>query len=392
MDLERQSNKSLFLSIISIMLCIALLIGTTLAWFTETQTNTGNRIEAGTLDINVVWYELALEGYEIDDYIFSTTPNDFDSSESMISDDDWQPGDLNAKLIKITNEGTLDLNIQLNAIVEDQGLEDALWYDFIQVDNEGNVVGTQTKRQMAGLAEFVSGTTFYLMDGNELQFILVYGMLDSVGSTYQGTSYLADIIVTATQVNKENTVVYAYDVEDINNAQTNQTVILMQNITGDSAVNLYTNVNFDLNGYTLTVPTFTIETEDYCTVDIVNGTIIAKETNDGSISLIVPNGTINIDDVISATDGNIILNGSLYTINLTGKTQFLDIATDGTTGEIIVGNKTIVPTIMKDTKVVVDTEVAITVKAEESATNVISEDKVTGDKITITEEGTKLEK
>ena len=52
------TKKSLIFSALSLLLCCALLIGTTFAWFTDSVTNTGNKIQAGNLSIDAIAYDL----------------------------------------------------------------------------------------------------------------------------------------------------------------------------------------------------------------------------------------------------------------------------------------------------------------------------------------------
>ena len=47
------TKKSLIFSALSLLLCCALLAGTTFAWFTDSVTNTGNKIQAGNLEIEL---------------------------------------------------------------------------------------------------------------------------------------------------------------------------------------------------------------------------------------------------------------------------------------------------------------------------------------------------
>ena len=49
-------KKSLKASGITLVLCLAMLIGTTFAWFTDSITNSGNKIEAGNLNIGAIAY------------------------------------------------------------------------------------------------------------------------------------------------------------------------------------------------------------------------------------------------------------------------------------------------------------------------------------------------
>ena len=50
MKRTKKARRALITSLISLVLCCVLLLGTTFAWFTDSVTNTGNRIEAGKLD------------------------------------------------------------------------------------------------------------------------------------------------------------------------------------------------------------------------------------------------------------------------------------------------------------------------------------------------------
>lgn len=51
---EKKTTKgALFTSVVAMLLCLVMLIGTTFAWFTDSVVNTGKRIQAGDLDIEV---------------------------------------------------------------------------------------------------------------------------------------------------------------------------------------------------------------------------------------------------------------------------------------------------------------------------------------------------
>ena len=58
MNKRRDSNRrALIISGVSILLCVLMLVGTTLAWFTDQASNRGNRIESGDLDLLVIGYD-----------------------------------------------------------------------------------------------------------------------------------------------------------------------------------------------------------------------------------------------------------------------------------------------------------------------------------------------
>ena len=50
---KRNTKRSLIASIMSLVLCITMLLGTTLAWFTDSVSSGVNRIQAGNLDAEV---------------------------------------------------------------------------------------------------------------------------------------------------------------------------------------------------------------------------------------------------------------------------------------------------------------------------------------------------
>ena len=51
----KKRKLSLLHSIIALLLCASMLVGTTFAWFTDKVEVTGNVIKAGNLDIEMYW-------------------------------------------------------------------------------------------------------------------------------------------------------------------------------------------------------------------------------------------------------------------------------------------------------------------------------------------------
>lgn len=50
---SKSSKRAFVSSAIAVLLCVVMLIGTTFAWFTDTAKTGVNRIQAGTLDIEL---------------------------------------------------------------------------------------------------------------------------------------------------------------------------------------------------------------------------------------------------------------------------------------------------------------------------------------------------
>lgn len=95
----KTTKGALITSVISLILCFAMMLGTTYAWFTDSETVNGNVIQAGNLDIDMVW----ADGKEA-----PADANWLDAeSGSMFNNTLWEPGYAEARHIKITNKGNL---------------------------------------------------------------------------------------------------------------------------------------------------------------------------------------------------------------------------------------------------------------------------------------------
>lgn len=104
-EFMKTKKRALAYSVISLLLCISMLLGTTFAWFTDDVTSGVNRIIAGNLDVDVFWAE-DYNGpwYELNDPDHSTV---FDYEL-------WEPGYTQVRYVKIVNKGTLALKYKLN--------------------------------------------------------------------------------------------------------------------------------------------------------------------------------------------------------------------------------------------------------------------------------------
>jgi SipW-cognate class signal peptide len=54
---SKSIKRALILSILLIVVCVSMLIGTTFAWFTDTAETSVNTIQAGTLDVALQMYD-----------------------------------------------------------------------------------------------------------------------------------------------------------------------------------------------------------------------------------------------------------------------------------------------------------------------------------------------
>ena len=99
-------RRALFTSILSLLLCVSMLVGTTFAWFTDEVVSGNNLITAGNLDVELYYQVEGGEWTKV-----TETTNIF------MKDALWEPGHTEVVKLKVVNEGTLALKYQLGVNV-----------------------------------------------------------------------------------------------------------------------------------------------------------------------------------------------------------------------------------------------------------------------------------
>ena len=97
----KNTNKALFSSVVALILCCSMLVGTTFAWFTDEVKSGVNQIVAGNLDVELYHQDKA--GYGKVD----TTTTLFDDVTL------WEPGAVTYENLTVANEGNLALKYEL---------------------------------------------------------------------------------------------------------------------------------------------------------------------------------------------------------------------------------------------------------------------------------------
>ena len=99
---RKATKRALITSVISLLICFSMLLGSTYAWFTDSVTSGGNIIKTGTLDVEMNWAPGAED---------PATTEWFDASKGAIFNNDlWEPGYAEARHLKVKNAGTLALD------------------------------------------------------------------------------------------------------------------------------------------------------------------------------------------------------------------------------------------------------------------------------------------
>lgn len=209
---KRQRKRRTFLtSLTSLILSVALLVGTTFSWFTGSASNTGNRIVTGTLKVQLLKHD-GSEYADISDSegdIFVTDEN----KGTRLNGTLWEPGKTEIVYLAVKNAGNLALNYNIvldvkNAETNTVELEKALSYAVLpNVTAENSISNWDTVEDMpnAEIGTVPVGTTTAapngaLLAGEVDYFALAVHMDEEAGNEYQDQELLIDVKVEAKQM------------------------------------------------------------------------------------------------------------------------------------------------------------------------------------------------
>ncbi len=217
MKKQNSTKKALICSVLALVLCCSMLVGTTFAWFTDSVTSKGNIIQTGSLDVEMFWTNANVDVPAKGDDAWIDA-----SAGAMFNNTLWEPGYVEAKHIMVANEGTLAFNYKLrivaNGVVSkladvidvyvvgtekdsDGNMIDAT--KAVDRDNLGTWMGTLTQVLGSGVS---SSNALYRHVNGSLQagetdtWTLVLKMRESAGNEYQnlsiGTSFSVELLAT----------------------------------------------------------------------------------------------------------------------------------------------------------------------------------------------------
>ena len=181
MKKSKATKRTLLLSVLAMLLCMVMLVGTTFAWFTDSASTAVNKIQAGTLDIALLdTAGNSLEGETLNFVKAANAPAD----EQIL----WEPGcTYELQPFKIKNNGNLALKykIQIAGIQGDAKLNEAIVWTY----------------KVGGTAPADLSAEGHLTAGQETELITISGhMKNTAGNEYQGLSIDGiGITVVATQ-------------------------------------------------------------------------------------------------------------------------------------------------------------------------------------------------
>ena len=194
MKTAKTSKRALLCSVLSIALCLSMLIGTTFAWFTDTASTAVNKIQAGTLDVELFDEAgTAKLGEKL------TWQKAAGATETTTL---WEPGcTYKTQGFTIKNNGTLALKykVVVNGVEGDAGLLKVIKFSLVNkegvalANNEGNLSATKTSEALYLQAHMNENA------GNEYQG----KTMDGVTITVYATQYTEEYDSTGKDYDKD---------------------------------------------------------------------------------------------------------------------------------------------------------------------------------------------
>lgn len=165
----KNTNRALLSSVVALILCCSMLVGSTFAWFTDEVKSGTNIISAGNLDVELYHQDKAGSG-KVD-----TTTTLFDDVAK------WEPGAVVFENLTVSNEGNLALKYKLAMVVADEnkvlgangkGLSEALKVAVVK----GGVDATLSREEL-----IASITTWKTLNEWNAESSLLAGVSETYG-------------------------------------------------------------------------------------------------------------------------------------------------------------------------------------------------------------------
>ena len=326
---QKATKRALLTSVMALVMCVVMLVGTTFAWFTDTASTGVNKIQAGNLKMEVTYKNTADGRFE---KVSKETPV-FNNNAL------WEPGHVEYVVLKVRNAGSLALKYKLGINIASEtgstsvdgnafNLSDYIRFAVLDDDQSGldrdglvAAAGNGAALNAGYTAEnhLLAGT-----NNSEKVVTLVVWMPTTVGNEANHKTEVTapsidlGISVVATQYNYESDSIGPdYDkfadypeVQPVTTADKLQEALASTDIDGKT-IKLYDdieteglqldgkNVAFDLNGKSLNT----------AKLEVTNSTVVFGDSSDSG------DGTLATDDsygVINAVNSNVTIESGRF--------------------------------------------------------------------------------
>ena len=148
MNSHRQTKRALLTSVMALVMCVVMLLGTTFAWFTDTARTSVNKIEAGNLDVEL-YYGNTADG--ADGTVWEKLDNNSPALKFIQANNTtgaefyWEPGGTySLPALKVVNNGNLNLKykIEITGIKGSAKLNDVIDWTM-KLGSDEFVIGSE---------------------------------------------------------------------------------------------------------------------------------------------------------------------------------------------------------------------------------------------------------
>ena len=148
MNSHRQTKRALLTSVMALVMCVVMLLGTTFAWFTDTATANVNKIQAGNLDVALYYGDTAdgANGTNWTELVNGSPALKFiQANNTTGAEFYWEPGGTySLPALKVVNKGNLNLKykIEITGIKGSAKLNDVIDWTM-KLDGADFAIGSE---------------------------------------------------------------------------------------------------------------------------------------------------------------------------------------------------------------------------------------------------------
>ena len=157
MTQQKSTKRALLSSTLAMLLCVAMLIGATFAWFTDTASTAVNKIQSGKLNVTLEMSNDGVTWENAENKTLSFLQRQADGTVKPAENILWEPGcTYELPKLRVVNEGNLALKykIEITGIKGDAKLNEAIDWTIGDV-----ALGTEQHLLAGGKNEFtIKGT------------------------------------------------------------------------------------------------------------------------------------------------------------------------------------------------------------------------------------------
>ena len=205
MTSSKSTKRALLTSVLALLMCVAMLIGATFAWFTDTASTGVNKIQAGNLDV-------ALEMKNGDNWVSAEGKTlefkkaaDAPANEKVL----WEPGcTYELPQLRVVNKGNLALKykIQITGIKGDAKLNEVINWEItgteVSEDGYSHLAANAFKEiKIKGVMQTTAGNEYQGLSIDGIG-ITVYATQDTVENDSFGNTYDANADMTPDNLDK----------------------------------------------------------------------------------------------------------------------------------------------------------------------------------------------